>query len=315
MNPEGEPVRNGTFVDIPLEIGLPQFIHDDILADSDAALSNFKLVLQSFVCHRGNRIDSGHYISIVRCLQPDYAKRFRTSGSQAEDCWMLFDDLKKEQRVRYVDVRETLENETPYLLFYQVIPIEEGEGINDGRNSRRSSSQETNPPDTNPSEANPPEYSVGDYVESTQSSKSGPEGDTALPDGQRASAVANSLSDDNTQATRPSIAFEERKDHGANGLEVPAAVPDSVSEGSLPTARSSVAFEERKDHTVNGLEVPAAVPRPRGRNSSKTRENRLSASFNRMKAATAFSDAGERGRSKKEKARPKGKPERECVTM
>ena len=270
MNAKGEPLRNGKYVDIPLEIGLPHFVHDDTMADSGAALGNFKLVLQSVVCHRGVQIDSGHYVSLVRGLTPDQAKRDRTPGSKAEDSWILFDDLA-EERVRYVDVRRTLVDETPYLLFYQVIPIEEGEGVDDGRN----------PPELDLHETNPPRYSVGEYGESIPSYMSGPEADAVFLDGRRASEVANSSSEESAQVVRPGISIEEPR-------------------GFRP----------------NGPEVPVTVPRPRGRNSSKTRENRLSTSLNRMMAATAFTDgAGEKGKLKKDKARAKGKPDKECTIM
>ena len=260
MNASGEPFRLGTYVDIPLEIGLPHFIHDDTMADSGAALGNFKLVLQSLVCHRGQRLDSGHYVSLIRGLAPDEAKKDKTPGSAAEDTWILFDDLSQE-RVRHVDVRQTLKEETPYLLFYQVIPIEEGGGVDDGRG--------------------PPEYSVGDYAESTPSYSSSANGGSLSMDAERRASDAQSGPPADTNARgRPSISFEE---------------PRSLK--------------------PNGLEPPAAVPRPGGRNSSKTRENRLSTSLNRLAAATAFTDGGEKARLRKEKQRAKGKPERECAVM
>ena len=111
---DGTAVRRSTFIDIPTEIGLPEFIRDDGAEDGGIGLGHHKLSLQSIVCHRGKTADSGHYVSIVRGSQ-------KPSG-EAE--WLFFDDLAL-QRVRPVDVQEALRQECPYMLFYQVQPIED----------------------------------------------------------------------------------------------------------------------------------------------------------------------------------------------
>ena len=125
----GKATRLHNRVDIPTEIGLPHFIQDDN-ADSDGSLSrNFKLSLQAFVCHRGNSVNSGHYIAIVRGTSADAASAGPNSpGNQVIDdpsrYWIRFDDMADE-RVTLVDVNKALETESPYLLFYQVLPIDE----------------------------------------------------------------------------------------------------------------------------------------------------------------------------------------------
>ncbi|KAL9046906.1 MAG: hypothetical protein Q9214_000388, partial [Letrouitia sp. 1 TL-2023] len=112
--PNGKAMRRGTHIDIPTEIGLPQFISDDAVAGDGSVFGNFKLSLQSVVCHRGHSVHSGHYVSIVRNHNPQ--------GFE-DDNWMRLDDLAKE-RVAEVDVGAFLKKETPYLLFYQVLPID-----------------------------------------------------------------------------------------------------------------------------------------------------------------------------------------------
>ena len=114
MLPSGTAVKRTTHIDIPLEIGLPHFIQDDTMAEDGPAFGNFKLSLQSMVFHEGVSVESGHYISLVRSPDPK---------QNGEDRWMRFDDLAKE-RVTYTDVEQFLRMESPYLLFYQVIPIE-----------------------------------------------------------------------------------------------------------------------------------------------------------------------------------------------
>ena len=114
MLPNGRAVKRQTHIDIPLEIGLPHFIQDDKMSENGPAFGNFKISLQSVVCHRGVSTESGHYISLVRSPNPD---------GEGEDRWMRFDDLASE-RVINTDAEKFLREESPYLLFYQVIPIE-----------------------------------------------------------------------------------------------------------------------------------------------------------------------------------------------
>jgi len=113
MLPNGTALKRKTHIDIPLEIGLPQFISDDQMADDGPAFGNFKMSLQSVVCHQGVSVEAGHYVSLVRCPDPE---------RQGEDRWLRFDDLAKE-RVTYTDVDDFLRKESPYLLFYQIVPI------------------------------------------------------------------------------------------------------------------------------------------------------------------------------------------------
>ncbi|KAJ5609298.1 hypothetical protein N7528_009865 [Penicillium herquei] len=125
--PNGNSVRLNTFVDIPTEIGLPHFIQDDNM-DADAPIyGNFKLSLQSIVCHRGNSVDSGHYIAIVRGTSPVPPGSSDGTGPiscEAPKHWMRFDDLAKE-RVTLIDIEHALKTESPYLLFYQILPIDQ----------------------------------------------------------------------------------------------------------------------------------------------------------------------------------------------
>lgn len=88
-------------------------------------------------------MDSGHYVSIVRCpgaemLAVNGSASNMGSKTSSPDRWMRLDDLAKE-RVAFVDVEEFLRKESPYLLFYQVQPIEGDSGnITDVRRSGES---------------------------------------------------------------------------------------------------------------------------------------------------------------------------------
>lgn len=111
-------------MDIPLEIGLPHFISDDRIEEEGPLFGNFKLVLQSVVCHRGVSVDSGHYVAISRANLPDHHRPGSAHSEDNADQWLLMDDLAKD-RVVEVDMKQALKEESPYLLFYQVQPIDE----------------------------------------------------------------------------------------------------------------------------------------------------------------------------------------------
>jgi hypothetical protein len=131
MSPSGQPIRMNTAVDIPLQIALPHFIQDDKKTDDGPLFGNFKLVLQSMVCHRGNSVHAGHYISLIRGLskinvEDATARHAETPNGgppeYLEDRWIKLDDLAID-RVTYVDIDEAMKHEMPYLLFYQVQPL------------------------------------------------------------------------------------------------------------------------------------------------------------------------------------------------
>lgn len=124
MLPNGTPKRLETFIDIPLEIGLPHFISDERMQEEGPLFGNFKLVLQSVVCHRGVSVDSGHYVALVRGNADDRPGTSSSSDDQHLGAWLRFDDLAN-PRVIEVDIKKALREESPYLLFYQVQPIDE----------------------------------------------------------------------------------------------------------------------------------------------------------------------------------------------
>lgn len=132
MLPNGKAVRLGTFVDIPTEIGLPHFIQDDSMDAEGPIYGNFKLSLQAIVCHRGTSVDSGHYIAIVRGTSagaaPASSHGSDDNASNSPRYWMRFDDLAKE-RVTLVDIEQALKHESPYLLFYQILPVDEDAAV------------------------------------------------------------------------------------------------------------------------------------------------------------------------------------------
>lgn len=124
MTSTGAPIRLNTYIDIPLEIALPHFVSDDRMAEEGPLFGNFKLVLQSVICHRGVSVDSGHYISLIRANTHERPDTSHSDEDENSDEWLRFDDLSS-PRVKGVDIKQALREESPYLLFYQVQPIDE----------------------------------------------------------------------------------------------------------------------------------------------------------------------------------------------
>src|SRR5271155_3340516 len=93
LTSDGTPKRTHTQVDIPVEIGLPHFIQDDHMEDDGPLYGNFKLSLQSVVCHRGKSVHSGHYVALVRGTNTTAADSAVSYGSGGAKQWLRFNDL------------------------------------------------------------------------------------------------------------------------------------------------------------------------------------------------------------------------------
>lgn len=130
MTENGQPQRHNTYIDIPDSLRLPHFMLADALdtkPDDNLLTSDFKLVLQSVICHRGDSLQSGHYIAFARAapkvLISNRRHDFDPPPDYEEAQWVKFDDLE-ETRVTVVDnIKKALTEEMPYLLFYQVVPM------------------------------------------------------------------------------------------------------------------------------------------------------------------------------------------------
>ena len=131
MAGNGQPLRHNTFVDIPDSLRLPHFMIAEEKRGQDTITglsTEYKLVLQSIVCHRGDSTQSGHYIALARVAPKLLTGNRRHDHDPPPDYeeaqWVLFDDLHPENRVSYVDdLKACLREEMPYLLFYQVVPM------------------------------------------------------------------------------------------------------------------------------------------------------------------------------------------------
>ena len=280
FTPKGEAIKRTNHIDIPLEIGLPNFIQDDKMAEDGPAFGNFKLSLQSVVCHQGNSVDSGHYISIVRSPDP---------RGEAEDGWMKFDDLAAE-RVTPIDAEQFLKTsaeQTPYLLFYQVVPIE-------GDPSRILDS-----PILNGSNIPPPSYpdSITSHDSKGDSGVSGLAPTMNVPQSKDSSisdAFRRSIDDTNRLSLERASSWESRR--GRPSTERPPSVvfSDTSNHSGPPiniehAASQSTSGRESMVDGPNALMVGKRVSNMSDmKNGSKSRptsssgENRLSRSLSRL---------------------------------
>lgn len=280
FTPQGQPVKRTTHVDIPLEIGLPHFIQDDGMAADGPAFGNFKLSLQSVVCHQGTTVDSGHYTSIIR--SPDLK-------GDGMDSWLKFDDLATE-RVKPIDVAHFLKSpaeQTPYLLFYQVIPIEgEPKVIYDS-------------PVPNGRDIPPPSYadSITSHESKVDSGVSGFRPGARVSYTQEsgiAEAIRRSLENSNRPSLEITLAEESRR--GRRSIDRPssAAFSETSFQSDPPTnvEQPGSRSPSRRGSTVDGPKTLTAARRgsnlssawstSKSRPSSSSGENRISRSLSRL---------------------------------
>lgn len=271
--PNGQPARLDTFVDIPTEIGLPHFIQDDSMYDDAPLYGNFKLSLQALVCHRGKSVDSGHYIAIVRGTSvgaaPAKSSTSEQSSSDSSKYWMRFDDLADE-RVTLVDIEQALKDESPYLLFYQILPINEDAAKANMQKKPPSESSD----DSHGSDAVGIAHKLnGSYTEGSQCGTSGrpsfeitgpqvTETEVSGQSGNRQSIVFSNTSDPSMQNGGLQI-----RPHASVSPKLTAKDQDSTNSGPFSFSR-------------RGSRVRKSNPGSRA--ESQTSENRISATFSRF---------------------------------
>jgi hypothetical protein len=269
----GQAKKLDTYIDIPLEIQVPNFLsdeqlQDDLVPESTPVGGNFRLLLQSVVCHRGNSVHSGHYIALCRGAttpeqRQDHQQQHSRSGSTSStddyeepaDPWLRFDDLAKE-RVKFVDIQEALKKETPYLLFYQVQPIgEDGKAIHD----------------------------LPSYAEATSRSQS----DVGLPAEVEKSdwdeLASRSSTEINGSGSSQAGTAKRSSSVFLDDVESKAGVPPSP-DAKQGSSNSFLAIASRigRSSKSSGTSSTSAGPRPGSSGSSEEKESRFSFNVSRI---------------------------------
>ncbi|GAB7342637.1 hypothetical protein MBLNU457_g0801t1 [Dothideomycetes sp. NU457] len=305
--------RLDQYIDIPLEIAVPDFVGSDDMQEGSPLVGNFKLVLQSVVCHRGKSVHSGHYVSLVRGYAANAAgsvggneleRPDSSSSDEVEDPWMLFDDLATE-RVTYVDINKALKDECPYLLFYQVQPIDPDDAEVAGPPSYHEATSRAGSDvhDEVPEKIMLPEYSTEDAISPTS-----PNGlDTRIsfptdavdwapsvpPSGRTSMDAGNMLSTDyhprqSTSSNRPS---RRSSDEDKDSFKTQSGVTTPFDE-----SRSSFlgAFGSRRNSKVSSSAAKKARSRPQSQGPSDSgnsnSNNRFSLNMAKLTARMSRND-------------------------
>jgi hypothetical protein len=296
MTERGQAIKNDTYIDIPLEIQLPHFVADETIDEEGPSMGNFKLSLQSVICHKGDSVHEGHYFSYIRAATEiadgDSASDRRLSSHSLPpnypvERWIKHNDLAS-PRVEYVDMAKELKETTPYLLFYQVQPI-----------------FDESPPDASTTDlaVAPPAYDSGIDIQFTESS---PMVDRnpfhALMRQQQEQreraqqGYFDGARDDTTQSSAPSIRLSSEIERPRQSINLPEGRRGSVAftETSIGSAPSISALEvtsapvtPNEESTAQRLSRAASRFRKSGsksRPTSSSGENRISATFSRLAA-------------------------------
>lgn len=304
-----------TYVDIPIEIGLPHFIQDDRMDDDGPLYGNFKLSLQSVVCHRGNSVDSGHYIALVRSETQQTIGRHGDSNQ-----WLRFDDLAS-QRVTHIDIERALTEETPYLLFYQILPIDGDPG-----NLMAGEAPPAYPADTSSSRpqtsnGSPPLTKIPTQDSSSNSAE--PSSESGPPDdarGRRRPSVISfpelSQPRQSMEANRDELLQDRRKSVTSLGRTLSKLASRSRGGSKEDLPQQEVTPQIRIEEVPTRSSTSAA-PAP----STIPAETDPSRSKSDVSAASGYrSRSGKRDRSRnrlmRAAAKSKGQdPDRECIVM
>ncbi|KAJ2902394.1 Ubiquitin carboxyl-terminal hydrolase 8 [Zalerion maritima] len=140
---DGVAKKSNTVVDIPDSMSLPHYMAAENKLGQDFS-PKFKLTLEATVCHRGDSTNSGHYITLLRInpkLLTDNRRHIADPPPDYEEAqWAKFDDLAQDTGGRVVcvdDIKKSLREEMPYLLFYRIEPIIEvpRSSMDDGSNT------------------------------------------------------------------------------------------------------------------------------------------------------------------------------------
>lgn len=126
-NERGQSVKIKRKVIIPEIIMYPFFIAEDRTKigyvdfkrtkDFKSPCGSFMLVLQSCVCHRGNNVNSGHYVSISR-------KHKYNPNIPQKDEWILFNDMEApSEKTKTFTFNKIMDMEDPYILFYEIVEL------------------------------------------------------------------------------------------------------------------------------------------------------------------------------------------------
>ena len=293
MTEDGVPKRQNTFIDIPDSVRLPHFmLADENTEESDPSRLNtdYKLVLQSVICHRGDSLQSGHYITFARMapkvLTSNRRHDFDPPPDYEEAQWVKFDDLADPRVERVENIQKAFREEMPYLLFYQIVPMNDAEcPLSDGG--------DTEPPtydETKVSRDPSPTLSGADKHTSPNAERS---------DGYFTQTSSEALDRDPVRSKPPSIRLSADFDQGqrSNGAENRSSRHLSTGDDQPNSRRTSINLTESTGDTPtlapsDNMEgsLPSTSP---GDESTASRLSRAASRFTKGRQNRPQSQVGE----------------------
>lgn len=271
---------------------------DDADVEEDSVLSQeYKLVLQSVVCHRGDSLHSGHYISFARVNPKLLTENRRYDNDPPPDYeeaqWVKFDDLAVEGRVTYVDdIKESLKQEMPYLLFYQIVPMVDV-------TTASTAGSETEPPSYNDSTLNISTNGITTPgVDSERQGLSRSASGYFDTSGLHTAAPALRFSSELERPPRISLSVDDDGQQSTGLLSANVSrrgsvtISDSQSTAITPEAgHSPVVTPSEESSTAQRLSRAAAkFTKSRSRPTSQASDNRISITMSRLTFKTRSKD-------------------------
>lgn len=305
---DGRSQRLETHVDIPEEMKIPYtLISEEQNGPSGGQQSlprDYKFVLQSVICHRGSSLNAGHYISFARVdpkkLRENRRHDFDPPPDYEQAQWLRHDDLDERGRVQYIpNFQEAIKTEFPYLLFYQVVPLQDDE-----------------PPPSDSSETSdePPSYEENFRLSvdepstpvPTRNNFSAGHPEQVSPDAKHLQSPSRPTSKPSSIKSRPSMEAD-RSRKGSDDSRRPSRNPFSSRPASMnldsamnspvrtPDARDSPMLGPSDESTASRLSRAAAAFRGKqSRNSSQQPSESRSAGADMINRMTGMLRAASR---------------------
>ncbi|KAH8821502.1 ubiquitin C-terminal hydrolase family protein [Xylogone sp. PMI_703] len=275
---DGQATRKNTFIDIPLDIRLPHFIDEEDVEENGQLIGDFKLSLQSVICHRGKSVQSGHYISFIRgAVQTGDGDATSTRGLNDPNLppdypierWIKFDDLNESARVSDADIEQALKEEMPYLLFYQIQPMHESPPTEPEPPSYADSGVAIKSASSKPPSIAAASIERRDYFDGVADGETTPS--IRLSSDSQRPEISLSFVETIPEDRRPSVTFTDASLGSVSSIKEKSAV-------SAPTTPNDETAAQRMSRAAARFTKSGSKSRP----TSATGEHRMSATFSRL---------------------------------
>lgn len=257
---ESHSTLNNREVSVPQVIRFPSFVADDEESTENSP-SNYVLVLESAIFHRGTSTESGHFVAMIKENSDiGYVESLEVPLESSGPRWLLFDDLlpagEKVKQVVYDDVFHV---EKPYILFYRLVTLQDFEHESDRH--RFDETRPTTPVPVMP--APPPSSSVVSFASVADGDGLPPSPAIVAPRPEVASTSMPSLS--LPALVRKSASIRRKAKSRSTSVNAPTSRSPSPLRHSLDDSRNALAMERHPPTHPNpnpvmstSLKIPGA---------------------------------------------------------